>query len=336
MHPKSFRPLALVAVAVLALSGCASKKDPTADGSTTSSGLGTFGPSSPGGAGSLGAGVGVGTGTGAYAAGLPSEPVAVGGVGTGTGGDLYGSGSTVGGIDGTTLGGVGQTGSTAYTDQGGVGTSNGFTDGGVISAAPQYTDGTVYTDSTTYGSGEPVYTDTGTAYTDGSGALQPYDSGLYDNSATAGAGIAAGGSNYATQGGGSALGGYTFPGDNGQPSYFATQVGNRVLFETDSSVLSPQARETLRRQAAWLQLHPEHSAVLEGHADERGTREYNLALGARRADSVLAYMTSLGVAPGRLRTVSYGKERPVSLGSNPSDWARNRRVETALNSGASF
>jgi len=334
MRPTPLRSLALVVAAALVLSGCASRKDPTADSMTTATGLGTFGAPS-------GAGTGAGISDVGAGAGPAFDPVVVGGgagVGTGTGsgfgsGDAYGTTGTLGGIDGSTLGTLGQngTGTGTYANQGSYGANNGLVDGGIISAAPQYTDGTVYTDST-------VYSD-GTVYDDGSSAfdstIQPYDSTLFDDSGS----VANNGSQYTTfdnQGGGSALGGYSFPGDNGQPSYFATQVGSRILFQTDSVILSDGARETLRRQAAWLQLHPEHNVILEGHADERGTREYNLALGARRADAARAYMSSLGVVTSRLRTVSYGKERPLSTGSDPSDWAKNRRVDTALANGASF
>lgn len=330
MRPNSLRPLALVAIAVLALSGCASKKDPTADGMTTSSGLGKFGPNSPAGtgAGTAGAGTasGLGSGslpgTGSDVTGLASR----GGIdGSTSVGNIGGAGSVTG-VDGSTLGGIVQDGTTGYADQGVYGANNGLVDGGIISAAPQYTDGTVYTDTSRYA-------DSGSSV---DGGIQPYDNSLFNNSGSATG--TTGGTQYTTSGAqnGGALGGYSFPGDNGQPSYFATQVGSRILFETDMSVLTDNARETLRRQTAWLQLHPEHSVVLEGHADERGTREYNLALGARRAESARAYMTSLGLAAGRVRTVSYGKERPISVGSNPAEWAKNRRVDTALGNGASF
>ncbi len=316
MRPTPFRPLALVAVAVLVLSGCASKNDPTADTLTTATGLGQFGDPNAAGAGAA-SDVGVGTG-----GGLGFEVAPVGSDGLVTDGGVYGStgvidGST-GAIDGSTLGGLGQAETGTYTNQGAYGVDNGLVDGGIISAAPQYTDGTVYTDTT-------VYDDS---------TVQPYDNTLFDNSA-----VDPNASQYTTYSnqGGSSLNGYSFPGDNGQPTYFNTQVGNRVLFDTDSVILTDNARETLRRQVAWLQLHPEHgNVILEGHADERGTREYNLALGARRADAVRAYMSSLGVPASRLRTVSFGKERPLSLGSNPQDWAKNRRVETVIGNGASF
>lgn len=323
MRPTSLRPIALVAIAVLALSGCASKKDPTADGSTTATGLGKFGPNSPAGtgAGTPGAGTVSGLGSGS----LPGGGASVNGSATG---DVIDGSGTVGAIDGSTLGGIGQNGTTTYANQGAYGANNGLVDGGIISASPQYSDGTVYTDTSTYADSGSV-----------AGGVQPYDNSLFDNSgAASGTTGTTGGSQYSTYGNqnGNALGGYSFPGDNGQPSYFATQVGSRILFATDQSVLTDNARETLRRQTAWLQLHPEHSVILEGHADERGTREYNLALGARRAEAARAYMTSLGLAAGRLRTVSYGKERPISVGSNPAEWAKNRRVDTALGNGASF
>jgi len=318
MHPTPFRSLALVATAALVLSGCASKKDPMADMTTTATGLGTYGaPTAPSGAGLGGEPVVVG----GFPGGVATGGGVGGGIDGGIGGDLYGSTGTLGGIEGSTLGGVGQGVGTGtyggqYADQGAYGVNNGgLVDGGIISAAPQYEDGTVYTDTAVY-----------------DGSIQPYDNTLFDDSATG-----TGGSQYTTYDqGNTALGGYSFPGDNGQPSYFITQVGNRVLFETDSVILTDGARETLRRQAAWLQLHPESAVILEGHADERGTREYNLALGARRAEAVRAYLSSLGVTTSRLRTVSYGKERPISVGTGPSEWAKNRRVETVPTNGASF
>jgi peptidoglycan-associated lipoprotein len=113
---------------------------------------------------------------------------------------------------------------------------------------------------------------------------------------------------------------------------FAYQSGGepRVFFGYDQFVLSPEARDVLGRQANWLQLYPNATATIEGHADERGTREYNLALGARRANSVQAFLISRGVAPNRLRTLSYGKERPIDARSNEAGWARNRNGYTNL------
>lgn len=103
-------------------------------------------------------------------------------------------------------------------------------------------------------------------------------------------------------------------------------VGDRVFYATDSSELDATARKTLERQAAWLRTYPNVNVVIEGHADERGTREYNLALGERRANSAKNYLVALGIDGGRIETISYGKERPAVLGSNPAAWKRNRRA----------
>ena len=108
--------------------------------------------------------------------------------------------------------------------------------------------------------------------------------------------------------------------------YFNVTVGDRVFFETDSATLDFSARETLTRQAAWLAANPAVSVTIEGHADERGTREYNIALGARRAQAARDFLLSQGVAANRIRTVSFGKERPVAVGSNEAAWAQNRRA----------
>ena len=109
--------------------------------------------------------------------------------------------------------------------------------------------------------------------------------------------------------------------------YLASGVPDRVFFATNESVLTTASRETLRKQAAWLRKNSKVNVVLEGHADERGTREYNLALGQRRAESVAAYLLSNGVSRNQLKTISYGEERPAALGSNNASWAKNRRVE---------
>ncbi|ODN68019.1 peptidoglycan-associated lipoprotein Pal [Methylobrevis pamukkalensis] len=116
---------------------------------------------------------------------------------------------------------------------------------------------------------------------------------------------------------------------------FVVNVGDRVLFETDSSDVTADGRSTLERQAQWLTRYPRYAVTLEGHADERGTREYNLALGARRAKAVNDYLVSRGVSPSRLRTVSFGKERPVAVCDNASCWAQNRRGVTVLNNAGS-
>jgi len=122
----------------------------------------------------------------------------------------------------------------------------------------------------------------------------------------------------------------TFPGDSGSPAFFDADIGTTVYFATNSSSLSDAARETLRKQAAWLNVHPDVTAIVEGHADERGTREYNLALGERRASAVRGYFTALGVDGNRIKKVSYGKERPAVTGSNEQAWSENRRVVTVL------
>lgn len=115
---------------------------------------------------------------------------------------------------------------------------------------------------------------------------------------------------------------------------FIINIGDRVFFGYDRSDLSSEAQATLSKQAAWLLQFPNVAIQIEGHADERGTREYNLALGERRANSVKEFMVSLGVAPGRLSTISYGKERPAVEGSNDDSWAQNRRGVTRIASGA--
>jgi peptidoglycan-associated lipoprotein len=118
------------------------------------------------------------------------------------------------------------------------------------------------------------------------------------------------------------------------PQYFRETVGDRVLFEVDQSSLTSIARNTLSAQARWLSENPEYTAVIEGHADEQGTREYNLALGARRANAAQEYLVSQGVAGERLRTVSYGKERPVEVCSDERCYRQNRRAVTVLQAGA--
>jgi len=122
-------------------------------------------------------------------------------------------------------------------------------------------------------------------------------------------------------------------GDPTSPVYFQQAVGDRVLFEIEQSSLTPQARATLDAQAEWLMTNSDFNAVIEGHADEQGTREYNLALGARRANSVKEYLMSKGVAGSRLDVVSYGKERPIELCSEESCYAQNRRAVTVISAG---
>jgi len=117
----------------------------------------------------------------------------------------------------------------------------------------------------------------------------------------------------------------------GSQQDFVVNVGDRVFFETDSSELTPQSRATLDKQAQWLGNYSQYGQfTIEGHADERGTREYNIALGARRAQTVRDYLISRGVAANRMRTISYGKERPVALCDDISCWSQNRRAVTVL------
>ena len=115
---------------------------------------------------------------------------------------------------------------------------------------------------------------------------------------------------------------------------FVVNVGDRVFFESDSSDLTPTATATLDKQAAWLQRYGRYSFLVEGHADERGTREYNFSLGARRAQAVQDYLASRGIASSRMRTVSYGKERPVAVCNDISCWSQNRRAVSVLDGGA--
>jgi peptidoglycan-associated lipoprotein len=110
--------------------------------------------------------------------------------------------------------------------------------------------------------------------------------------------------------------------------YLADGVPDRVFFATNESVLTTASRETLRKQAAWLRKNPDVTVVLEGHADERGTREYNLALGERRANAAKDYLMTYGISSNRVSVISYGKERPVDAGSNPLAWSKNRRSVT--------
>jgi len=126
------------------------------------------------------------------------------------------------------------------------------------------------------------------------------------------------------------------PGSANDPSstaYFQQAIGVRVLFEVDQSNLTDVGRATLDGQAGWLASNTDYQAVIEGHADEQGTREYNLALGARRANAAREYLISRGVAATRLRVVSYGKERPIEVCSNEACYAKNRRAVTVLAGG---
>ncbi len=119
----------------------------------------------------------------------------------------------------------------------------------------------------------------------------------------------------------------------GSAQDFAQTVGDRVFFESDSTDLTPKAQAILDRQVAWLQRY-ERPFIIEGHADERGTREYNFALGARRAEATKQYMIARGIPAGRIRTISYGKERPVAVCNDISCWSQNRRAVTNVGEGS--
>lgn len=116
----------------------------------------------------------------------------------------------------------------------------------------------------------------------------------------------------------------------GSAQDFTVNVGDRIFFDTDSSSVRADAAATLDRQAQWLQRYPNYPILVEGHADERGTREYNLALGARRAAATRDYLASRGVPANRMRTISYGKEKPVAVCDDISCWSQNRRAVTVL------
>ena len=135
-------------------------------------------------------------------------------------------------------------------------------------------------------------------------------------------GLGPGGTGYGQDGG---------PVTPGSAREFAVKVGDTVYFTTDSTDLTPDAQTTLRAQATWLKQYPQYTVTVEGHADERGTREYNIALGARRAQAARDYLVSRGVQANRMRTISYGKERPVAVCNDISCWSQNRRAVTVLN-----
>jgi peptidoglycan-associated lipoprotein len=120
----------------------------------------------------------------------------------------------------------------------------------------------------------------------------------------------------------------------GSQQDFVVNVGDRVFFNSDSSELTPQSVATLDKQAQWLRSYAQYTFTVEGHADERGTREYNIALGARRAQAVHDYLVSRGVQAHRMHTISYGKERPVAVCDDISCWSQNRRSVSVLNAGS--
>ncbi|SPH24611.1 Outer membrane lipoprotein Omp16 [Defluviimonas aquaemixtae] len=129
-------------------------------------------------------------------------------------------------------------------------------------------------------------------------------------------------------------GGLGDPNDPNSVAYFNQTIGDRVLFAVDQSTLTAEAQSILAQQAVWLNQHPTNTAIIEGHADEQGTREYNLALGARRASAVQQYLISQGVLASRLQTVSYGKERPLAVCSDEACYSQNRRAVTVIGAGA--
>lgn len=147
------------------------------------------------------------------------------------------------------------------------------------------------------------------------------------NRAGAGAGAGMAGA------GGISSGALGDPNDPNSVAYFNQTIGNLVHFSVDQSTLSSEAQGILAGQAQWLNQHPSATAVIEGHADEQGTREYNIALGARRASAVQQYLISQGVNGSRLQTVSYGKERPLAVCSEESCFAQNRRAATVIGAG---
>lgn len=116
----------------------------------------------------------------------------------------------------------------------------------------------------------------------------------------------------------------------GSTQDFTVNVGDRIFFDTDSTSIRADAQQILDRQAQWLAKYPNYAITVEGHADERGTREYNLALGARRAAATRDYLASRGVPASRMKTISYGKERPVAVCDDISCWSQNRRAVTVL------
>lgn len=143
--------------------------------------------------------------------------------------------------------------------------------------------------------------------------------------------VAACASNSTTDPNAAGLGGANTPGSVAE--FQSAAVGDRVFFDTDSSEINGQGQAILERQAQWLNRYTRYSFTLEGHADERGTREYNFALGARRAEAVKNYLVARGIAAGRIRTISFGKERPVATCDDISCWSQNRRVQTVLSGG---
>ena len=130
---------------------------------------------------------------------------------------------------------------------------------------------------------------------------------------------------------GNGVGGAGGPATPGSARDFSVNVGDIVYFSTDSTDLTPEAQQTLSKQARWLQQYSQYTITIEGHADERGTREYNISLGAKRAETVRAFLARNGINGSRIRTTSFGKERPVAVCNDISCWSQNRRAQTVLN-----
>ena len=154
---------------------------------------------------------------------------------------------------------------------------------------------------------------------------------LPDNAAGLGLGGAGGAEGYGANGA-NGRNGSAAPGTSQD---FTVNVGDRIFFDTDSTSIRADAQQTLTHQAQWLNQYPRYQIVVEGHADERGTREYNLALGARRAAATRDFLSSQGVSANRMRTISYGKERPVAVCDDISCWSQNRRAVTVLSGAGS-
>jgi peptidoglycan-associated lipoprotein len=160
-------------------------------------------------------------------------------------------------------------------------------------------------------------------------AKTPGEEGLAGMAGTGGHRYADNGAGY---GDGSGVRGSALAGP-GSAQDFAQNVGDRVFFESDSTDLTPKSQATLDRQVAWLKRY-DRSFIIEGHADERGTREYNFALGARRAETTKEYMVARGIPASHIRTISYGKERPVAVCNDISCWSQNRRAVTNVGEGS--
>ena len=166
-------------------------------------------------------------------------------------------------------------------------------------------------------------------------ALTACESSPEVNSSSTGKGSSIAGANSPGTGGPLAGGAISREATQGPGSVedFVVNVGDRVLFKVDRFNLEQESRTTIENQAIWLKRYPGITVTVEGHADERGTREYNLALGERRANSVRDYMIALGIDPNRVQTISFGKERPVDPSSNEDAWLKNRRSVTVVGSG---